>query len=84
MIKTVKQLLIKNKDPFIDLLSHKATPLPWCQLRPGELLMERQVRTGLRQIREEMIPRHAHFQKTNEDYMTSKLKETTKVTNADH
>ena len=37
MVKKVKQLLIKNKNPFIALLSYRATPLPWCGLSPGEL-----------------------------------------------
>ena len=71
MVKTVKQLLIMTKDPFIALLSYRATPLPWCGLSPGELLMGKQIRTGLPQIREEMIPSWSYmhtFIKQDEDY----------------
>ena len=40
-VKTAKSLLEKSADPYMALLSYRATPLPWCGLSPAELLMGR-------------------------------------------
>ena len=41
--------MLKNKeDPYLSLLSHRATtPLTWCGLTPAELFMGRKLRTSL-------------------------------------
>ena len=44
-VQTVKRLLKRSKDPYMALLSYRATPLPWCNLSPTELLMGRRIRT---------------------------------------
>ena len=48
-VKTVKQLLKGSPDPYLALLSYRATPLPWCRRSPGELLMGRKVKTDVPQ-----------------------------------
>ena len=87
MLKSVKQLLIKNKDPFIVLMSYRATLLPWCGLSPGGLLMGRQIRSRLLQIREEIIPLGLTCT-LSENKMkatrTRKLKATTNITDPNH
>jgi len=57
MVRTVKRLLKRSSDPYLALLSYRATPLPWCNLSPSELLMGRQLRTSLPQTTKHMIPR---------------------------
>ena len=49
MVKTVKSLLKNAEDPYIALLSHRATPLPWCGKSPAQLLMGRNIRSTLPQ-----------------------------------
>ena len=46
-VKTVKGLLKDAADPHLALLTYRATPLPWCQLSPAELLMGRKLRTDV-------------------------------------
>ena len=65
-VKTIKQLLKKGRnerssDPYMALLSYRATPLPWCDLSPAELLMGRRVRTPLPQTDDQLIPKWAHL-----------------------
>ena len=40
-VKTVKGLLEQTTDPFLALLTYRATPFPWCELSLAELLMGR-------------------------------------------
>ena len=47
MVRTVKHILKKSRDPYLALLSYRTTPLPWCNLSPSELLMGRRLRTTL-------------------------------------
>ena len=56
-VKTVKQLLKKSEDPFLALLSYRATPFPWCGLSPAELLMGRKIRSGLPQVIHTLAPK---------------------------
>ena len=46
-VKTVKKLLKGSKDPHLALLSYRATPLPWCNQSPAQLLMGRNIRANL-------------------------------------
>ena len=48
-VKTIKSLLTKSIDPYLALLSYRATPLPWCGLSPAQLLMGRIIRTDVPQ-----------------------------------
>lgn len=50
-VRTVKGLLQDSADPYMALLSYRATPLPWCQLSPAELLMGRRIRTDVPQAK---------------------------------
>ena len=70
-VKTVKSLLDHSPDPYMALLSYRATPLPWCGLSPAELLMGRRIRTDVPQMRKLLIPDWPHtrdFKTLNEKY----------------
>ena len=55
-VQTIKTMLEKSTDPFLALLSHRATALQWCGLSPSELLMGRRIRTTLPQVTQHLIP----------------------------
>ena len=55
-VQTIKTMLEKSTDPFLALLSYRATPLQWCRLSPSDLLMGRRIRTTLLQVAEHLIP----------------------------
>ena len=55
-VQTAKQLLKQSSDLDIALLHYRATPLPWCNRSPSELLMGRCVRTTVPQINSQLIP----------------------------
>ena len=55
-VKTVKALLESANDPWMALLSYKATPFPWCGLRSAEPLMGRLVRTTVPQVDKQLPP----------------------------
>ena len=46
-VKTMKNLLKDARDPFLSLLSYRATPLPWCNLSPAELLMGQTIHSNI-------------------------------------
>ena len=50
-VKTIKSLLGKETDPYVALLSYRATPLQ-VGYSPAELLMSRRLRTNIPTIRE--------------------------------
>ena len=56
MVKTAKSLSAKSADPYLALLSYRATPLPWCGLRPADLLMGRHLQTDIPQPKRVFIP----------------------------
>ncbi|XP_015748886.1 PREDICTED: uncharacterized protein K02A2.6-like [Acropora digitifera] len=55
-VRTVKGLLKKNDDPYLALLSYRATP-PQTGLSPSELLMGRRLRTQLPVLAKTLAPR---------------------------
>ena len=57
MVKTVKQLISSSDDPYLALLTYRATPLPWCDLSPSELCMGRKIRTPVPQTNELLVPK---------------------------
>ena len=60
-VKTVKNLLEYSPDPYMALLSYRATPMPWCALSPAELLMGRRIRTDVPQVTTNFIPKWSHI-----------------------
>lgn len=56
-VKTIKQVLLKSpKDPYLAVLSYRATPLSRCGRSPSELLMGRKVRTTLPLLQQQLVP----------------------------
>ncbi len=55
MVKTVKQLLSESNDPYLALLTYRATPLPWCYLSPSELYMGRKIRMPVPQTNKFLV-----------------------------
>ncbi|KAL5506378.1 hypothetical protein EMCRGX_G008003 [Ephydatia muelleri] len=62
-VKTVKSLIQNADDPFLALLNYRATPLPWCNLSPAELLFGRRIRTTIPQLPCQMVPSWSYLQK---------------------
>ena len=56
-IKTIKELLQNSPDPYLALLSFRATPIPWCSFSPAQLLMGRQIRTDIPTPNKHLIPK---------------------------
>ena len=56
-VQTVKRLLHNSEDPYMALLCYRATPLPWCETSPSELLMGRRLRSNLPLREEELRPK---------------------------
>ena len=65
-VQTVKNMLIKSEDPYLALLTYRATPLPWCNLSPAELLMGRRLRTTLPILRENLDPQWTYLESFKE------------------
>jgi len=62
MVKTVKKLLDSTSDMYMALLSYRATPLPWCNLSPAELLMGRRLKTDVPQTTDLLTPNWPYLQ----------------------
>ena len=60
-VKTVKSLLDRASDPYMAVLSYRATPLPWCNLSPAELLMGRCLKTDIPQPKIAFRPEWPHL-----------------------
>ena len=70
-VKTVKNLLKNADDPFLALLSYRATLLPWCGRSPAELLMGRKIRSTLPQTTDSLVPQWPYlqeFRQANEQF----------------
>ena len=55
-VRTMKNLLKDVIDPYLVLMSYRATPLPWCNLFPAQLLMGRRIRTVVPEADGVLIP----------------------------
>ena len=60
-VKTVKHLLGNSTDPYLALLSYRATPLPFCGLSPAELSMGRKICTDLPQPQQNLLPEWSYI-----------------------
>ena len=68
MVQTVKRLLSNCSNPFMALLSYRATPLAWYGLSPAELSMGRQIRTTIPQPLKHLVPTWGHLQEFRKSY----------------
>jgi len=75
MVQTVKKMLKRSEDPYIALLTYRATPLPWCGLSPAQLNMERRTRTQIPQTNKQLVPEWTYLRTFRED---KQLKQTQK------
>ena len=76
-IRTVKGLLSNSPDPYLSLLSFRATPIPWCSFSPAQLLMGRQVKTctDIPTLKKELIPQWSYISDFRERDKECKAKE---------
>ena len=68
MVQTMKKMIQKSDDPYLAIMSYRATPHPWCDLSPAELLMGRRMRTTIPQTKELLTPKWPYlseFRKKN-------------------
>ena len=66
MVQTAKCLLSRSGDPQLALLTYRATPLPWCNLSPAQLLMGRSLRTNVPQVTTHLIPKWSYLEEFRE------------------
>lgn len=57
IVQTAKRLFTWSTDPFLALLTYRATPLSWCNLCPSELLMGRHLRMTIPLSDHQLIPK---------------------------
>ena len=77
-VQTVKRLFKRSADPYQALLSYRATPLPWCNLSPAELLMGRRLRTMVPQTDKALIPKWTflpEFKRLNREFKDRKKRD---------
>ena len=60
-VKTIKQLISQSNDPYLTLMTYRATPLPWCDLSPSELCMGRKIRTPVPQTDHLLVPEWSYL-----------------------
>ena len=75
MVKTVKNLIKKTRDPSLALLTYRTTPLTWCKISPAELLMGRRLRTNLPQVNQFLVPAWPDLKKFREQDKEYKVKQ---------
>ena len=74
-VKTVKGLLAQTTDPYLALLTYRATPFPWCGLSPAELLMGWRLKTDVPQVRQLLVPNWPHLKGFEQKDMQLKLQQ---------
>ena len=75
-VRTVKGLFKQSADPYMALLSYRATPLPFCGLSPAELLMGRRIRTDIPQVTKQLIPKWPYLDQFNKQNKKYKARQT--------
>ena len=55
-VRTLKNLLKRQKDPYLALISYRVTPLSWCNLSLSLLRMGRRLRTVIPETDEVLSP----------------------------
>ena len=68
MVQTLKGTLKQSTDPRLNVLSYRATPMPWCGWSPSELLMGWQIRSTVPHTKRQLIPNwsyHSDFKRAN-------------------
>ena len=73
-VQTAKQLLTKSEDPYLVLLTYRATPTPWCNLSPSQLQMGRRLRTTLPQVEEHLQPKWTDLDEFRKQHTSYKQK----------
>ena len=76
MVQTVKKMIQKSDDPYLAIMSYRATPHPWCNLSPAELLMGRRMRTTIPQAKDLLSPNWSYLPEFRQK--NKKFKETQK------
>ena len=66
MVQTAKRLPSRSDDPQLALLTYRATPLPWCNLSPAQLLMGRSLRNTVPQVTTHLIPKWSYLEEFHE------------------
>ena len=61
MVQTVKKMIRRSDDPYMAIMSYRATPHPWCSLSPAELSMGRRIRTSVPQTNKMLVPQWSYF-----------------------
>lgn len=75
-VRTVKSLLEHTADPYMALMSYRATPLPFCGLSPAELLMGRRIRTDIPQATKLFIPEWPYLSRFSGQHRKYKAQQT--------
>ena len=81
-VKTVKNLLMKERDPAKGLLAYRSTPLA-CKFSPAQLLMGRQIRNSVPMFHTQLNPKWPDLDNLRALESMSKLKQET-VFNSRH
>ena len=69
--KNCKEFLKDSNDPYLNLLTYKATPLPWCGLFPAKLLMGKKLEPQCRS-KHRILLRNVQIYKSFEKMTASK------------
>ena len=74
-VQTVKRLFKCSQDLYLSILNYNASPMPWCNLAPSELLMGRKLRTTVPQITKHLLPKWHFLRDLKHKYKAFRLKQ---------